>query len=93
MCRFQQYDPEGNIARLLRAGYIRVRLTSVYISVLSVNQCFGSALVYYRSVSSILVNADPDPDRGPGFDDKKIKNKLTAEKKICFDQNLQFTYL
>jgi hypothetical protein len=36
----------------------------------------------YGSVSSILVNADPDPDRGPGFDDKKIKNKLTAEKKL-----------
>ena len=28
LCRFQQYDREGNIARLLRAGYIMVSLNT-----------------------------------------------------------------
>ena len=37
---------------------------------------------------------DPDPIRIQGFNDQKLKKKITAEKKIKFflDQKLQFTY-
>jgi hypothetical protein len=41
-------------------------------------------------------NTDPDPDpiQIQGFNDQKLKKKITAEKLffIFFDQKLQFTY-
>jgi hypothetical protein len=39
-------------------------------------------------------NPDPDPIRIQGFDDKKLKEKNTAEKlfKSVFDHKFQFTY-
>jgi hypothetical protein len=39
-------------------------------------------------------NPDPDPIRIQGFNDQKLKKKITAEKIFIFffDQKLQFTY-
>jgi hypothetical protein len=39
-------------------------------------------------------DTDPDPIRIQGFNDQKLRKKITAEKKIkfFFDQKLQFTY-